>query len=110
MVMSHLSSPLTAPDTLAAMYEDNMSQMQSVSPDIVAASVQLIRVHGHMPRFINFLRQICGTRERPMPTNQVGSAGRWAGGLGLVAFTNMDVTWFDVLPMLLCAWVSGRML
>ncbi|EFJ39749.1 hypothetical protein VOLCADRAFT_121781 [Volvox carteri f. nagariensis] len=38
MVMSHLSSPLTAPDTLAAMYEDNMAQMQTVSPAIVAAS------------------------------------------------------------------------
>ncbi len=73
MVMSHLSAPLTAPDTLAAMYENNMTQMQTVSPAIVAASVQLIRDHGHRPRFINFLRQICGTRERPMPNNQVRS-------------------------------------
>ncbi|KAG2491060.1 hypothetical protein HYH03_010506 [Edaphochlamys debaryana] len=70
MVMSHLSSPLTAPDTLAAMYEDNMAQMQTVTQDIVAASVKLIRLHGHQPRFINFLRQISGTRERPMPNNQ----------------------------------------
>ncbi|GFR45996.1 hypothetical protein Agub_g7473, partial [Astrephomene gubernaculifera] len=47
-----------------------MAQMQTVSPDIVAASVRLIRLHGQQPRFINFLRQICGTRERPMPNNQ----------------------------------------
>ncbi|KXZ52374.1 hypothetical protein GPECTOR_9g418 [Gonium pectorale] len=74
LVMSHLSLPLTAPDTLASIYEDNMSQMQAshtaVSPNIVEASVALIRHHGHKPRFVNFLRQICGTRGRPMPSNQ----------------------------------------
>ncbi|PNH09605.1 Inositol 1,4,5-trisphosphate receptor type 2 [Tetrabaena socialis] len=70
MVMSHLALPLTAPDTMAAMYEDNMEQMQTVSPSIVAASVNLIRLYGHKPRFLEFLRQICGTRERPMPSNQ----------------------------------------
>eukprot|EP00198_Chlamydomonas_reinhardtii_P012135 XP_001701472.1 ryanodine-inositol 1,4,5-triphosphate receptor Ca2+ channel [Chlamydomonas reinhardtii] len=70
MVQLHLSLPLTAPDTLAAIYEDNMQMMQNVSREVVQAAVSLIRLHGQQPRFINFLRQISGTRERPMPNNQ----------------------------------------
>lgn len=32
----------------------------------------MIRKKGFAPRYINFLRQICGSYERPMPNNQVG--------------------------------------
>lgn len=38
---------------------------------IIKASVGLIRRTGRAPRFIHFLRQICGTNDRPMPNNQV---------------------------------------
>lgn len=38
----------------------------------IKASVDMIRKKGFAPRYINFLRQICGSYERPMPNNQVG--------------------------------------
>ena len=47
-----------------------MSQLQTVSSDVVRTSVNLIRKGTHAPRFINFIRQLCGENERPMPNNQ----------------------------------------
>lgn len=71
LVMSHLTCPVDAPDTLAAMYANNMAQLQTVTPEVVKATVDLIRFQGRSPRYMNFLRQMCGTGERPMPSNQV---------------------------------------
>ncbi|MEW5311157.1 MAG: hypothetical protein WDW38_002895 [Sanguina aurantia] len=72
MVMSHLACSILAADTMAAIYADNMTQMATVTQasDIICASVQMIRNRGFAPRYVNFLRKICGTFERPMPNNQ----------------------------------------
>lgn len=81
VVMSHLTAPVDAPDTLAAMYANNMTQLQTVTPEVIKATVDLIRHQGRSPRFMNFLYQMCGTRERPMPSNQVGgTVGQREGG------------------------------
>lgn len=58
--------------------------MQNVSREVVQAAVSLIRLHGQQPRFINFLRQISGTRERPMPNNQVCALGSYRADVLLV--------------------------
>eukprot|EP00803_Ostreobium_quekettii_P004576 evm.model.scf_406EXC.4 EVM.evm.TU.scf_406EXC.4 scf_406EXC:46870-60636(-) len=66
----HLGGPIKVADTLAAIYENNMEQIQVVSEDVVAAFVALIRKVGRRPRFVNFLRTICGSPDRPVPKNQ----------------------------------------
>ena len=42
-----------------------------MTKDIIHAAVELVcHAPSLEPRYLNFLRQICGSKERPMPNNQ----------------------------------------
>lgn len=70
LLKGHLGGPVKAADTLAAIYDNNMEQIQNVDESVIVSFTDLIRETGFKPRFINFLRTICGTPDMPVPKNQ----------------------------------------
>eukprot|EP00798_Chlamydomonas_sp_ICE-L_P025884 gene25884-11559_t len=69
-IKNHLGGPVKAADTLAAVYSDNLALVQTITNDTLQSAVDLIRKYGHRPHFLNFLVNMCGTAERPVPKNQ----------------------------------------
>lgn len=70
LLKGHLGGPVKAADTLAAIYDNNMEQIQNVDESVIVSFTDLIRKTGFKPRYINFLRTICGTPDMPVPKNQ----------------------------------------
>lgn len=71
VITNHLGGPVKAADTLAAVYVGNITLVQTIKDDTLSRAVGLIRTYGHRPHFVNFLLNLCGTAERPVPKNQV---------------------------------------
>lgn len=70
VIRSHLGLRVRAADTLAAIHEDNMTMTQNATFASLQSLLLLIRDFGQLPRTMNFLCQMCGTAERPVPRNQ----------------------------------------
>jgi len=66
----HLGGSVKAADTFAAIYANNMQQVQSADRTIIKSFIDLIRLEGRYPRFVSFLNTLCGWMDSPVPLNQ----------------------------------------